>query len=93
MKIEYANYGTILCNHIAIKRADILRAERSEPIDEADSGWQFSCGVEVDDPVDACIWSMREVLEVEPSLLEYIDLPPGTLVERKTINAPWMLIR
>jgi hypothetical protein len=83
------NPGAMVCGEVADGRCAILYAERSEPVDEADSGWLFTCGSRQDDPALAQIWALEEVLEVEPSLRAYVGMPSGTVLERGSPDAPW----
>ena len=91
---EALNLGSaaILCEHVA-NGTHILMAVRTEAARIEDSGWQFLCNQCADeDPAKAKIWLVREVLEVEPSLLDYLILPVGSTVVRKTVNSPWEVI-
>jgi hypothetical protein len=55
-----------------------------------DSGWQFLCGSShAQDPEAANVWLIYEVLELEPSLSEFIGLPPGTILTRKDAASGW----
>lgn len=85
--------SAIICGHVAINRCPILYAERSEPIDEIDSGWQFLCNAsENEDVGQAQVWSINEVLCYEPSLKRFMNYPPGTRLERKNIESDWKII-
>lgn len=85
--------GAIVCADIANQVAPILIAERSEPVNPADSGWQFTCG-RTDPPHfdNAQVWLLREVLEREPSLKECTNLPVGTRLQRESDRAPWSCV-
>ncbi|MGH9967127.1 MAG: eCIS core domain-containing protein [Pyrinomonadaceae bacterium] len=37
------------------------------------------------------VWSVREVTNLEPSLTELVDLPPGTSLSRLSAGAPWKI--
>ena len=58
----YLQAAAIVCREVAVDHAYILYAERSEPVEEADSGWQFLCGRTTEDPEAAQVWALREVL-------------------------------
>lgn len=64
-------------------------AARDEPVDDADSGWQFRThkggGGE---PNKAQIWRFDEVLALEPGLRRFIAMPRGTAPE-KCLNGEW----
>src|SRR5437762_1148933 len=82
--------AAILCSHVASRQRPILCAERGDPLDAADSGWQFLCNVATEEnPSDAKVWAVSEVLDIEPTLAPFIDLPPGTRIVRENIGAPW----
>jgi hypothetical protein len=82
--------AAILCSHIAAERRPILRAVRDEPTMPADSGWQFLCGIDNLDSKDSGkVWAVFEVLNFEPSLAKFIDLPPGTILAREDVKTPW----
>jgi hypothetical protein len=75
--------AAIVCSHIAKGQA-ILRAVRSEPLSAEDSGWQFLCDSgEQENENQAQVWSVREVLEHEPSLKPFLVEPSGTVLTRK----------
>jgi hypothetical protein len=60
------NRAALVCDHVAIAGDPILHAARSEPIEPADSGWQFLCG-RGGHVQDAKIWILQEVLTCEPT--------------------------
>ena len=70
----------------------LLYAERSEPVDPDDSGWQFSSyplgGGDLD---DTRIWLVHEILTREPSLQRFIDLPCGTILHRSVSGNEWQI--
>ena len=70
----------------------LLYEERSEPVDEADSGWQFSAepsgGGEA---AEAQVWALREVLEHEPSLGQFAALPYGSVLRRASEAHDWQV--
>jgi len=84
--------AAIVCSEVA-NGAPILHAERSEPQDSADSGWQFLCGASSEDWQSAKVWAVHEVLERDPTLVEFIKLPCGTVISRHSPNAKWKIIK
>jgi len=85
------NAAAIVCEHVATQCCSILSAFRTEPDAPEDSGWQFFCGkVEEEDPRLAKVWLLKEVLELEPSLLEYLDMPPGIQIWRSSPKEDWL---
>jgi hypothetical protein len=85
--------GAIVCSDVATHASPILYAERSEPEDEADSGWQFSCGRSSDDWRAAEVWAIHEVLEHDKSLLPLVELPVGTVLSRDSSGDEWHVQR
>lgn len=52
-----------------------------------DNGWQFwTCPVE---PEEVCIISLYRALELDPSLQQIADLPPGWVAWRTAPDRPW----
>ena len=79
-----------VCDHVALQGHPILHAARSEPTEPEDSGWQFLCG-HGGHSTNAQIWALHEVLALEPTLVEFVDLPYGRQVNRNTINDKWVI--
>ena len=67
------NLGAVLCEHVAKQGARIHVAKKNEPVCDEDSGWQFSCGCDEKNENEAQIWSLKEVIDLEPSLFPYIQ--------------------
>ena len=85
-----AQMGAIVSKSVALGKNPILRAIRSDPVNEYDSGWQFTDASMGNGSETAPeIWRISEVLDVEPSLSEYIQLPAGTNITRRSANDPW----
>jgi hypothetical protein len=69
-------------------------AARDEPVDEADSGWQFSAYAEgCDDAASAQIWTLSEVLDQQPTLRRFMALPHGTVLRRIGSGDEWQLVQ
>lgn len=85
--------AAIICSHAASGHP-ILLAIRDLPIEPADSGWQFLCGSSKHEDESAVqVWSVREVIETDPSLVYLVDLPPGTSLSRTNRHKPWEVLR
>ena len=83
--------AAIVCGHIAESEQPIIcHAQRDPPEEPADSGWQFFCGAESEDWEEARVWSVSEVLQIEPDLAEFIDCPPGTVLTRSGPAGTWV---
>jgi hypothetical protein len=83
--------AAIVCVEVARYKHPILYATRSPPLQTGDSGWQFLCGAVHQDSTGAQVWSVGEVVELDPSLSESVFLPEGTILERESIGAPWVI--
>jgi len=86
--------AAIVCSHVAKVDCPILRAVRTEPLEPADSGWQFLCNSgKEENEFEAQVWLVGEVLGHEPSLSEFINSPIGTILSRKDKNSRWELTK
>ncbi|HHY72168.1 MAG TPA: hypothetical protein GX497_02870 [Bacillus bacterium] len=56
--------------------------------DEDDGMWQFHSGDDVD-MGDAVLISLREMIELDSSLVELVDLPLGWVAWRNNANSHW----
>lgn len=81
--------AAIVCTHIANESSRICVAVRSEPLEEADSGWQFLCGQHEENLNEAALWSLGEVLELEPSLWPFIERLGNSKLTRDQIGGEW----
>ena len=82
--------AVLLCEHVAKEGKPILRGRRDQPQSPEDSGWQFRCNVASEEDIKKVqIWSVREVLETDPTLRAIITQPYGTVVERIRPDADW----
>lgn len=78
------NVACFTLRQIVENRAPILLVLH----DLEDHGWQFLTGKEVSMD-DAMIVSMREMAELDPSLLEVGHIPPGHRATRQSVGAEW----
>jgi len=77
---------------VAKEGKPILRGRRDKPLSPEDSGWQFRCNVASEEDIKkAQIWSVREVIEADPTLRAIIAQPYGTVVERIRPDADWKI--
>jgi hypothetical protein len=91
MDSEIMGMGAIVSKKVALGQSLILFAMRSEPVDEADSGWQFTeGGSEIFGSESAQLWLVSEILELEPSLSPFINYPAGVKLYRGSENSIWM---
>lgn len=57
-----------------------------------DDSWSFSCGTTADVD-DGRVISMREALELDPSLREIANLPPGWCARRERLGSVWVRLQ
>jgi hypothetical protein len=82
--------GAILSRSVAEGGKPILYAERSDPLDEFDSGWQFLSNEEESLTAEEVrIWTIGEVLEHEPTLGKFVHMREGTKFFRVTKSSQW----
>ena len=76
MNKKHFSGAVIVCSHVASGKYPIMFAERSEPDEPPDIGWQFICDAHPHNRAeDARVWALSEILEIEPSLQPYVDHP------------------
>jgi hypothetical protein len=56
--------------------------------DRDDHGWQFLDGRPVDS-ANAALVSLKTIVNVDPTVVEVADLPPGWEAQRDTRSSPW----
>ena len=79
--------AVIVCRHAAENPKRLVRGERSEPLEPADSGWAFYCqGGDHTDETGAQVWSVSELLGFEPSLADLLNLPTGSKVQKDNLG-------
>jgi hypothetical protein len=84
--------AAIVCTHVASGLYPILLAERSDPLDNVDSGWSFVCNAGLNENQDEYqVWSINNVLGKDPSLRQYLELEVGTVLVRRDGLAAWVV--
>ena len=84
--------AAIVCSHVAANKLPILLAIKDEPTMPADSGWQFLCGPRDHEDADSPkVWAIFEVLACDPSLTEFIECAPGTVLSRNDTATKWKI--
>lgn len=82
-----------ICVHAASGDVPILLAIRDKPIDRVDSGWQFVCNSGVTETDDCVlIWAVYEVIELEPTLVEFVSMDVGTALVRCSADSKWQVL-
>jgi hypothetical protein len=93
MKNENAinlNGAAIVCAHVATSGIPILLAARDDGTMPEDTGWQFLCNsVDEEDMQETQVWSLREVIELEPSLAPFMNCVTGTVLIRDDQASTW----
>jgi hypothetical protein len=89
--IEDPDSACAVCSHVAKEGYPILRAQKSAPVYPEDSGWQLLCntGKKETKPI---FWSLSHMIQVEPSLIEFLKKPAGFILVREGIEKPWRVI-
>lgn len=79
--------AVIVCPHVAENPKRLVRGVRSEPLMPADSGWAFYCqDGNHSDEAGAQVWSVADILKVEPSLAGLLDLPAGSQMRKDRLG-------
>jgi len=92
--VEAGSIGAIVCHHVAKLGYLIMRAERDNSAAPEDSGWQFLCNSgEVEREDEAQVWALGEVLDLEPSLEQFMTEPAGTVIARTGRADPWKIVQ
>jgi hypothetical protein len=68
--------------------------ERGQPIlfvshDSDDGYWQFMDGGDELRAEDAMVIALKEIVEIDESIIELADLPLGWFAQRRSRNEPW----
>jgi hypothetical protein len=87
----HSGAAAVVCSHVA-SGLPVLLAIRDEPVDGADSGWQFLCNSgRVELEAEAQVWSVSEVVAMDPGLSSLVDEPAGTRATRKDTQSAWIV--
>src|SRR5215217_6789532 len=87
---DIADSAALVCTHVANDGLPIRLARRDEPVHDVDTGWQFHCDVhDHATDTDAVVCSVRELVELDPTLRAILDNPPKTTFRRESEEAPW----
>ncbi len=57
--------------------------------DKKDGGWQFLELKNKQSPEDAAVISLEQIIQIDPSVTELVDLPLGWHAWRETKDSPW----
>jgi hypothetical protein len=81
---ENHDVAVFTTSHIIRDRLPILYVVH----DTDDGAWQFHHAGQVREK-DAMVVSLEEIVELDPSIRELADLPPGWTASRISIKSPW----
>lgn len=65
--------AVIICKHVLDDPSCVEHAFKGEPIECADSGWQFLCGAKSHSEEDARVVSMEEIKQMIPSAISILE--------------------
>jgi hypothetical protein len=78
------NCAVISLSVIVFEGAPILYVTH----DADDHGWQFLSG-DAARVQDAIVIALKEAVDLDPSILQLADLPPGWRARRRSPDLPW----
>ncbi|OOF84011.1 hypothetical protein BKG92_01395 [Rodentibacter ratti] len=81
---DQPNVAVITTKNILNKSSDILQVWH----DKDDGMWQFLDGTDINEE-DALIISLKEIVELDNSILQLYSLPLGWVAFRNNRNAEW----
>jgi len=81
------NVAVITTKRVMDKELPILHVSH----DGDDGMWQFHDGNEVNEEEGSVI-SFREIIEIDPGIMELFDLPEGWIAFRNSIDDEWIRI-
>ncbi|MFI3115612.1 MAG: hypothetical protein R3Y12_05680 [Clostridia bacterium] len=82
--LEDENVAVITCRHILENRADICFVTHDE-----DGIWQFMCGENFHIESDARVISLGEAFDLDNSIEQIADMPPGHGASREYKHGTW----
>jgi hypothetical protein len=80
------------CVHVAEGIAPILLAAREEPDGVVDAEWRFRCGGCADPALVRAV-SLEAVIQKDPSAIQIVLHPRGTVLERRDARSRWHTVR
>jgi hypothetical protein len=78
------NVATVTTRQVAKEKFPILSVVHYSD----DHSWAFTCGT-TNKSEDLMLVGMGEVVDLDTSLYEIADLPPGWCAERKSVGGEW----
>ena len=78
--------GAIATDRVTVDGRPVGYMRRTEPVDPADSGWEFLAGDEdgafMDDPGNHGVFAVNTIANHDPAILPYLDAPVGSVFYR-----------
>lgn len=78
--------GCIASDHITVHGLPVRFMYRTHPENANDSGWCFFSGLEdepyTDNPANLGIYDVNTIANYDPSIIEFLDAPPGSVFEK-----------
>ncbi|SCW45848.1 hypothetical protein SAMN02910456_01223 [Ruminococcaceae bacterium YRB3002] len=90
------NFGFVLATKMLVDGKRKVRYMYHEETDNPqDSGWRFFCGDEddeyVNNPDNIAIYDINTILDIDKSILPYLDSATGTAFEREDENSTFIV--
>lgn len=82
---ESPNTACFVCDHVMNRQRPILWVCH----DQEDGAWQFLCGDAVHTDENIRLISLQEATEIDPSINDLSELPPGVGAERNSAKDAW----
>jgi len=86
---EPENTACFTCDHVVSKQRPILYASH----DADDGSWQFMCGQNDHTAANAKIISLKQATEIDATINDLFEMPPGVGAERENVNEKWQPFR
>ena len=89
-------FGFVLATKMLVEGKRKVRYMYHEEVaNQQDSGWRFFCGDEddkyVNDPNNIAIYDINTILELDESVLPYLDHGLGIALEREDESGPFII--
>jgi hypothetical protein len=78
------------CDHVLSNQRPILFVSHD---DDEDGTWQFLCGTEAHTGSNAKIVSLKQITELDPTVNELFEMPPGVGAGRENTASNWKLFK
>ena len=79
------NAATVTTRHVIRKEQPITHVYH----DEEDHGWQFHYAGPID-MADALLVTLDSIVDIDPTVIEIADFPPGWAATRERPGLPWI---